>query len=179
MIFLGIGAFVLFFIGDINDAFLRKKALKPCFLVGLAALIAATALRIEPEVGARLLFCLPALIFAWLLYKALFGAFPVKPAYTEASAEKKTVSSGVYALCRHPGVLFFAGLYICLVPALGLPLLDFVIYTVLDILLAWAEDMLIFPRTLEGYAEYKDRVPFMIPNAQSIRSCLSSLDVHK
>lgn len=179
MLFLGAFGFVLFFLGDLNDAFFRKKALKPCFFAGFTALIIATALRLEPKIGAGLLLCIPALIFAWLLYKALFGAFPVKPAYTDAMAEKKTVSSGVYALCRHPGVLFFAGLYICLVPALGLPIFDCALYIVLDFLLAWAEDELIFPRSLEGYDEYKKAVPFMIPDSRSIKNCLSSMDVHK
>lgn len=179
MLFLGVFSFALFFLGDLNDAFFRKKALKPCFFAGFVTLTIATALRLAPKVGAELLICIPALIFARLLYKALFGAFPVKPAYTDAEAEKKTVSSGVYALCRHPGVLFFAGLYICLVPALGLPLVDCVLYIALDFLLAWAEDALIFPRSLKGYDEYKKAVPFIIPNSRSIKNCLSSMDVHK
>lgn len=179
MIFLGAAAFLLFFIGDLNDAFWRKKPLKICFFIGLAALAAATALRLEPEASAKLLFCAPAALFAVLLYKALFGAFPVKETYGQAEAEKKTVSTGVYALCRHPGVLFFAGLYICLVPGLGLPLEDCLVYTALDLLLALSEDAISFPRSLAGYAEYKKSVPFIIPNRRSVKNCLSGMEVYK
>ena len=176
MLILGIMAFVLFFLGDINDAFVRSKLLKPCFAVGFILLAVATALSVKFTPGLRLLWCAPALMFGALLIKALFFSFPVKAAYADAGAEKETVSSGVYALCRHPGVIFFAGLYICLVPGLGLPALDCALYIALNVLLAWFEDAVVFPRCLEGYAAYKSRTPFIIPNRESIKNCLSGTD---
>lgn len=168
MIILGTAAFLLMLLGDINDAVLGRRLLRLCFPIGLIMLAAATGARITLK-GANLTWSILAVAFLLLLLYALFGSFPVKEAYATQDTGRQVCDSGFYAMCRHPGVLFFAGLYISLHFAVALPLADALIYTGLDLLLAFAEDVWIFPKTIGGYGEYKKRVPFIIPRADGIK----------
>lgn len=168
MIALGTAAFLLMLLGDINDAVFGKKLLRLCFPIGLVMLAAATGARITLN-GADAAWSVLSAAFLLLLLYALFGSFPVKEAYAVQDTGRQVCDSGFYAVCRHPGVLFFAWLYISLHFAAALPLADALIYTGLDLLLAFAEDVWIFPKTIGGYGEYKKRVPFIIPRAADIK----------
>ncbi len=171
MMLLGAAAFALMLLGDMNDAVWHKKELRLCFPIGLAALITATALRLEPERpdGA---WCAVAAAFLLLLLYVLFGSFPVKDAYIRQNEGRRLYDRGFYAVCRHPGVLLFAGLYASLHYALALPWADAALYTALDLLLAAAEDRWFFPRSIGGYDGYKKRVPFLIPSLSGIKEIL-------
>lgn len=162
MIILGTAAFLLMLLGDINDAFWRKKALRLCFPAGIAALAAATALGLDFS-KADAAWCLVAAAFGLLLIYALFGSFSVNEAYVEQEHGRKVCDTGFYGACRHPGVLFFVAMYASLHFALGLSWREVIVYSALNLLLAAAEDVWIFPRVLGGYDEYKKRVPFIIP----------------
>ena len=72
--------------------------------------------------------------------------------------------AGIRACC------FFAGLYVCLHFAVGLPTSHTLLYIALNLLLAVREDGTFFPKVLEGYDEYKTRVPFIIPTIESLRN---------
>lgn len=89
------------------------------------------------------------------------------------------VAQGVYALCRHPGILWFTALYFCLWQAFGgkLLCLAFVLFSGLDFLYAVIQDRYIFPLQIEGYNRYKTETPFLIPTRQSFGRCLSTLSV--
>lgn len=175
MLILGIIAFLLFVLGDINDAFFRKKYLKPCFILGLIMLSLATVCRMDIS-KARVVWFVLAAIFLSYLCKSLFGSFSVSEAYTDAPQEREVCDTGLYALCRHPGILFFAGLYICLHFGVSLPVADTAIYIVLNLALAALEDGIFFPKLLSGYDEYKMKVPFLIPTAESIKNSLKKTE---
>lgn len=168
MMLLGAAAFLMMLLGDVNDAVWHKGPLRLCFPAGLAALAAATALRLRPG-EADAAWCVIAAAFLLLLLYALFGSFSVSDAYVRQDSGRSVYDKGFYALCRHPGVLFFAGLYLSLHYALALPWADAALYTALDLLLAAAEDKWLFPRCIGGYEEYKTRVPFLIPTASGIK----------
>lgn len=162
MLVLGVLGFFVIAMGDVNDVFFKLKPLKLCFPLGFAMLVAATAARLsltEPSI----LWCAAAAVFLLLELYALFGSFSVSEAYVSSDKPRTTSENGFYSMCRHPGVPLFAGLYICLHFGVGLPLLDAFIYVALDVILAAFEDIVIFPRLLDGYADYKKRVPFMLP----------------
>ena len=111
-----------------------------------------------------------ALLLALEIY-TLFFALSAKEAYTCQRQARPVCKSGVYALCRHPGVLWFAGLYLCLWAAAGLALRAAVFFSVLDVLLVLFEDRCVFPARLDGYDDYRAETPFLLPNRQSIRAC--------
>lgn len=162
MLVLGVLGFAVIATGDLNDIFLKQKPLKLCFPLGLVMLIVATAARLSIA-ALNFLWCAAAVVFLLLELYALFGSFSVSEAYVESDKPRTTSEKGLYSICRHPGVPLFAALYFCLHFGAGLPLTDTLLYIVLDFALAAFEDIVIFPRLLNGYDDYKKRVPFMLP----------------
>ena len=174
-------SFLLFLLGDLNDAFWHRRSLKPAFLTGAVLLTVSTAGPIWAQPPGtfgplRVAALAGALLFAVLLIWALFFSFPPKEAYVEESRERKVYSGGMYALCRHPGILWFCLLYACLIPGAGFPPISACVYCLLNILLGWVEDKWIFPRLFTDYDDYRLRAPFLIPTAGSIRNWLRSAD---
>lgn len=163
MLSAGIVAFFLFALGDINDAYIKKPALKPLFNAGMILLVISTVCSLSIKLSVKLVWLIPGAVCLIYLVKALYFSFPAKETYFDAPGEKDVVDTGLYSMCRHPGVLFFAGLYLCLSFGAGLPLEMSVIYIILNLLLAAFEDKIIFPISLSGYEEYKKWVPFIIP----------------
>ena len=177
---LGLAAFVLFFISDYNDWRLSRQALKPCFPIGAVLLVVGTVLEARrgcPPVSGwlrGLLFALCAVFLALLVY-TLFFALPVEASYARPGEKRPACTTGVYALCRHPGVLWFAGLYGCLWAAAGVPLWEAALYSGLNVLLVLFEDRCVFPARLEGYTAYQAATPFLLPNRRSIRACRKTI----
>lgn len=165
---LGILAFALMLLGDLNDAQFGQKPLKLCFPTGIILLAAATYFGCDFG-RISVVWCIAAGAFLLLLLYSLFGSFSVRDAYVEQGCGRRVCDRGVYAMCRHPGVLFFAGLYACLHFAVRLPASHTILYIALNLLLAVFEDSAVFPKVLGGYDEYKTRVPFIIPTMKSLR----------
>lgn len=179
MDFGGCMAFALFFLGDYNDWKLEKPALRFCFPCGFALLTVVTVFQcINGETGnppaVRIIFGLLGAVFLALLVYTLFFALPAKDAYATQEAGRKACTTGVYALCRHPGVLWFIGLYLCLWISFGLPWFTAVLYSALNVLLIVFEDRLVFPAKLDGYEKYKEEVPFLVPTINSFGKCLKN-----
>ena len=80
-------------------------------------------------------------------------------------------------MCRHPGVLFLAGFYLFLSLGLGKPfmLLAGTVYTGMNLLYILLQDRYTFPCLFEGYDDYRKETPYLIPDADSIRKCISDL----
>ena len=175
-IWLGLGAFALFFISDYNDWKKGLGALRLCFPLGALLLAAGTVLAMgegTPLVRGwprAALLILGAVFFALLIY-TLFFALPVEASYASPGEKRPACTTGVYALCRHPGVLWFAGLYGCLALAAGLPLWEAAVLSALNVGLVAFEDRCVFPARLEGYGAYQASTPFLVPNRASIRAC--------
>ena len=173
---LGLAGFALFFISDYNDWRWARRELKFCFPLGALLLVAGTVLEIRR--GTPLLsgwlrgaaIALAVLLLALEVY-TLFFALPAEASYAKPGEKRPACTTGVYALCRHPGVLWFAGVYVCLWLAAGLPLWEAALYSGLNVLLVVFEDRCVFPAQLEGYAAYQAQTPFLVPNRQSIRAC--------
>ncbi len=186
-IILGACAFVLYFLYDINSVTMRKRFLFPAFGIGCILLVISTAGLVKSSweqerflsVGGMLLAVL-CMVFGGLLIYTLFFALPFKTTYIKKEKEraKPTISSkGMYALCRHPAVLWLIGLFIVL--GAEFPTAEMMaggtLFCVLDILYVIFQDLWTFPREFENYDEYRRRVPFLIPNAKSIRNCINTL----
>lgn len=174
MFFIGIFAFALFFLSDFNDLYIHSKALVFCFPAGvvmLAASSVALAIRgisLLPS-GIRIIFAVFAVVFFILEIYSLFFALPVGDSYSQPGKKRTAMTTGVYALCRHPGVLWFAVMFFCLCPAFDFPIYAALTFSLLDILLAFFEDTVVFPRLIEDYDSYRSTTPFLLPNADSVR----------
>ena len=171
----GVGAFLLFFLSDYNDWRWSRRSLRVCFPLGVLLLTAGTAWEIwqgTPPLhgwlrGAAVLL---AVFFFGLLVYTLFFALPVEASYARPGEERGACTTGVYALCRHPGVLWFAGLYGCLWAAGGLPLWKAAVLSGLNVGLVAFEDRCVFPAKLKGYDDYRRTTPFLLPSRQSVRA---------
>ena len=178
---LGCAGFLLFFLYDVLQMKAPKWAHGALFFLGLACLAVGTGglLLAAPRAGALLLTArgiaalAAGLLFFWLLLHSLFFSLP-KETYRDASGRRPLVDTGLYALCRHPGVLFFTALYACLWLAFGggLLLLSAAAYSALNLLYGLMQDVWVFPRQFAGYADYRRRTPFLIPNGNSVRACM-------
>ena len=172
---LGALSFALFFASD--GAHLRCRSGRPLFLLGGVLLCAATVLLLRDAHydAAAIAWGAAALLLLGLLVYTLFFALPTS-AYTDG--RPTLIDRGVYALCRHPGVLWLSGFYLCLwgMCRTSHALLAFFVFTLLDVLYAAWQDVYIFPRTIAGYGAYRARVPFLLPTARSITLCIRGRD---
>ena len=171
---LGMLGFLLFFLYDVNSFTWRSRLLHKSFALGVTLLAAATvldlaaALRMGAFSGLKdlILLVAGALCLAALVY-CLFFALPFSATYLEENAPR-----GVYALCRHPGVLCMLGMY--LFWGLGaLPatmLRNGLIFSGFNTVYVCFQDRMTFPRTFPDYPDYQKNVPFLIPTGASIRA---------
>ena len=177
----GIVAFALFFINDFNDWKLNKAWLKICFPVGFALLLVSTVWQCFRGDG-ELCFGLAARVVIWLVcllmlvaeFYSLFFSFDMDEAYSNNTSgnDRVATTTRMYALCRHPGVLFFILLYACLFLSTHMTAMGALILCGLNFLLIVFEDIFVFPALLSGYDEYKRNTPFLIPSTSSIAKCL-------
>jgi len=180
---LGCLAFAVVFIFDIN----KMKQIHP--ILNFSFLL-AFVLQVWATVGILLYgggdFCLPgylprlfmglAILFLGLMAYALFVALPFSKTYMGIKSGNQVVDTGMYALCRHPGVIWFFFLYLSLWLASGTMLMLWatILWTTLDILHVYIQDRWQFPLLLRGYDVYIRKVPFLIPTRDSIKNSLRS-----
>lgn len=177
---LGIAAFALCFIYDINS-FVWKKAVLHCFFaLGAVLLTFASAIDLWHAFRAGafgtgidvFLLVLTAAALAALIY-SLFFALPFEETYIKNSERPAVYDKGVYALCRHPGVLFYFLMQLFFGMA-ALPekaIINGLVFSGLNILYAWFQDRITFEKTFSNYSDYRNRVPFLVP---TVRSCISA-----
>lgn len=181
---LGITAFGLYFLYDINSFTGKNRIFHSFFLIGTLLILAATVLDLLDCLKAAafrgpldwLLLILGGGWFAALIY-CLFFALPFEQTYTDQTTGNHVYDGGVYALCRHPGILCFFFMYLMLGLA-GLPgalLLHGMVFSLLNLCYAWFQDRITFPKTFCDYEAYRHRVPFLIPTPASIRMALRTL----
>lgn len=175
---LGIAGFALYFLYDINGYLVECRLLRTAFFAGSALLGAATLLDLwtawrqgaftglaDAGFGGISLLAFGALIYC------LFFALPFQETYIDQAGGRRVYDGGVYALCRHPGVLCFFAMYLFLGLA-ALPsrlLCHGMIFSLLNVLYAWFQDRVTFPKCFSDYEDYRKRVPFMIPTKDSVR----------
>ena len=115
--------------------------------------------------------------FSMLVY-ALFINLPFRKTYVTAGVSDRLITTGLYALVRHPGVHWFSLALISLVLLSKSSRLLAAIpaFIFLDIVLVIVQDKLFFTRMFHGYAHYQQTTPMLIPNRQSIKAFIDSRD---
>ena len=177
---MGTAAFALYLFYDLNSFLWQRKVPRTFFMAGTLLLAAAvvtditTACRAKAFAGLGdiLLLAIAFLGFAALMY-SLFFALPFDKTYTEQQNGRRVYDRGVYALCRHPGILCFFWMYAALGLA-ALPhsqvLFNGTVFSLLNLAYAWFQDRITFPKTFINYPEYQQTTPFLIPTKASIRT---------
>ncbi|PPD57324.1 methyltransferase family protein [Dehalogenimonas etheniformans] len=109
-------------------------------------------------------------VSAWLTVYSLYFALPAVRTYIKPGSSGQLVTRGVYALVRHPWLLFFALSMTGL--ALGsrsiLAVEAGIAWTILSLILVYVQDRKIFPHMFSGYAIYQKTTPMIVPNRNSV-----------
>ncbi len=127
----------------------------------------------EMEIALRILFGFIGLIFLFfLVYSVLIEV------RKNRNSKSKLVTSGTYALSRHPGVLwlflyyvfgsmFFANIDI---------LIAGIVWSLVNIVYVVIQERVIFSKVFSDYESYKESTPMLLPTMSSIKKCLNTLD---
>lgn len=179
LFFTGLLSFVIMCTGDIAKIKTKSRFSVLFFSVGFLLLAAVTvsyaaaSLPTGRSIVVMIVFSIFAVIAGFLLFVSLFGSFPAEDGYIKNEAV--VYDKGLYALSRHPGVVFFALFYIFMSAAGFCPLYVSLGFSGANLLYALFQDIYIFPKQLSGYDDYKKRVRFLIPNTTGIKNCLSAI----
>ncbi len=110
------------------------------------------------------------------LFYSLFFEIPFRATYLKEGVGEQLVTTGTYALTRHPGVLWYALLLVAqiLISRSRWAVYAAPIWLLMDVLWVWIQERFFFSRMFSGYESYKQETPMLIPNRQSIAKCVAS-----
>jgi len=182
-IIIGVAGFIILFFFDLAASKKIRFLKTVIWIVGYGLI--AYSLNVIIRRGAQ--FVLPtsikitgivlSTIFTILLIYSLLIEIPFKRTYLDKGAGSELITTGTYALVRHPGVLWFILFLIGLFLAIGSRILLIVIpvWGSMDILYVVIQDKYYFPKQFENaYKKYQKEVPMLIPNKASIKRCFTT-----
>ncbi len=110
-----------------------------------------------------------------MIYSLLLE-IPFKQTYISEGVGSKLVTTGTYALVRHPGVLWYALVLISLTFISKRQLILFAapIWLLMDVLYVWIQDRFFFPLMFPDYGRYQRETPMLIPNRASLSRCFTT-----
>ena len=113
----------------------------------------------------------------FLLLYSLFIEIPFAQTYHQPGTGDRLVTTGTYALSRHPGVLWFALFVISLflVSRSKQWLIAGPVWVLTDGIYAWIQDRYIFPLMFPSYADYQRGTPMLWPTKASMRRCMQTI----
>jgi len=112
-----------------------------------------------------------------LVVYSLFINLPFRKTYLATGVGGELITSGFYALTRHPGVLWTVLLMggLILVSRSRLVMAATPLFILLDLLVVSIQDRYFFGRMFAGYDAYRKKTPMLIPNAKSTRAFICSI----
>lgn len=182
LVFIGSLSFVLYILYDLNQVKFKKAYLHSLFIIASCLLLISTIIiaftsfnEFEIVFVVRIVFILLALLNGALLIYTLFFALDFKDTYLEDKF--KVCDTGMYALTRHPGLIWFIFTYLFLALALGssVMLVATGVYSLLNFIYIVIQDVYVFPILFCDYDEYKKSTPFIIFNRDSVIRCIKTL----
>lgn len=186
-IILGIFSFILFFLFDVFNLKGMATFKRLCGLAGLISLgystykLAFLGSRITIYPFVSQISILMSLLCLFLLIYSLFLELPFQKTYGGSEFHNGLVDTGTYALCRHPGVIWFFLFFIFLFLTTGSSwlLLAGILWTGLDVIYVILQEKCFFEKVFKEYTNYKKSTPMLIPNARSIKRCLNTINLVK
>ena len=116
-------------------------------------------------------------VSAGLLIHSLFISLPFHKTYVATGVGDGLITTGFYALVRHPGVIWFTLLMLSLILVSGsrLALIAAPVFIALDIVLVIIQDKFVFNRMFKGYDGYRQETPMLLPSRRSVNAFLRSI----
>ena len=177
----GIIAFLMLYVYDLNLIYKKNRFLKNFFMIGSSVIVLTTLINIiiyfpKSWNFTMIVYTILALLSCGGLIYTLFFALDVEKAYGNDCCDQTCIKSGIYALCRHPGVIWMALMYLFLYLAFKNEdmLFMLVVYNGLNLGYVILQDIIIFPKQFVDYQQYKKIVPFLIPTIKSLKECIRS-----
>ena len=161
--------FILCFLYDWNRVFWKTRWISGFFWIGcLCQVYAGVSFIIEAwhaQHSGWLIWLGMACFFLIGLIYTLFFALPFDSTYCQEADQHKVCRTGIYGVCRHPGIWWFFGCFLCLGGACGskTSIAYGCILSLINLLYAWYQDKWIFPEEFSDYRDYQKEVPFLIP----------------
>ncbi len=114
----------------------------------------------------------------FLLVYSLFINLPFRKTYIATGVGDKLITTGLYALVRHPWIHWFILLLLSLIliSRSSLLLIASLIWILLNILLVIIQDKFFFGRMFAGYDQYRKETPMLLPNRKSISACIRTFN---
>lgn len=181
-IILGTVGFLFYFLYDINSIRWKNSLMQKFFAIGSIFVVVSTAWVLWESLRGKIahpavcvVLGIFSLGFLGILIYTLFFALPFDETYLKENKERLAYMDGIYSLCRHPGVLWFAGAYFCFWGMTGelnkgIYFVGMIFWNYLYILF---QDYWVFPLTFTNYGEYKKNTPFLLPNKKSVKTYLA------
>jgi protein-S-isoprenylcysteine O-methyltransferase Ste14 len=112
-----------------------------------------------------------------LVAYSLYISLPFRMTYISKGAGNKLITTGLYALIRHPWLYwsFLVMLSLVLVSQSKLILVSAPLFALLEIIAVFIQDYFYFPRMFAGYKDYRRATPMLIPNYKSIKAYCQSI----
>ena len=150
----------------------------PILYLGATFILWTDPWRLALPIGARIAAGACAVPFLLLLVQSLLVEVR-SPVGSGSAGRRALVTTGTYALVRHPGVLWYVFFHLLAGVAVGsVPfLLAAPLWAGVNAAVAAVQDRFIFPGVFgaQSYDEYRRAVPFVVPSRASLRRCLATL----
>ena len=180
----GIAGFLLMFPVDLLMSRGRHGQKTAFFLGGGALVLASIVLLVA--FGSPLAVPVGARVVGWVLVGpmlllmaySLLVEIPLASLYLGRAPHPPLVTSGTYALTRHPGVLWFTLFLLSLALAAGSRslLVATPLLVLMDVLHVWFQErMYLLPVYGEEYRRYQRFVPMLVPTPRSLKRALATV----
>jgi len=173
--------------GILHDIAARRGTprVKPFFMAAMVAGHATAVyrlLRFTPRLGIPRALRVFAIVLAPLSWAAMFYSIfveiPLRKAWIEQGHTDQLVTTGTYALARHPGVIWFtfALLFTALATRSKRLLLASPLMVAGDVGHVAFQDRYVLPEVFgDAYERYQRTTPFLVPTPRSIRRFVETL----
>ena len=124
------------------------------------------------DLGLRIIFGALGLMFLFFLIYSV-----VIEVRVSNNGTKGLVTSGTYALSRHPGVLwlFFYYLFGSMFFANIDILIAGMVWSFINVIYVMIQEKVVFTKIFADYENYKKSTPMLLPTLKSIKKCLGTL----
>lgn len=177
-IILGIIGFRLLFVSDYcglreKSVFKNLSAFLGTFLIFFSSVMLLTQnYRFYVSIQYRIIGSLLGIGFLLLMI------YSIVIEVSKSDNEKILITTGTYALSRHPGVIWFFFYYMAGSFAFGnyIVLIAGVIWTIVNIAYVILQEKLIFKHIFINYDDYTKQTPMIIPTINSFKKCLTTIN---
>lgn len=131
-----------------------------------------------PSMCARLASALALLSFAGMFY-SIMVEIPLRKAWLRQGHTDALVTTGTYALVRHPGVLWLTSAlaWAALAARSRRLLVAWPAMILGDVVHVWFQERAVLPHVFgEAYRDYQRATPFLVPTRRSVRRFTRSLE---